>query len=264
MTDSTGQQERPPDPAGAFAPTRWTRVLRAQGNSAEAQAALSELCAAYYHPVLAFIRREGRDEDTARELTQEFFSRLLAQAHLSLVEPGRGRFRSYLLGAVKHFLSDQRQRARAAKRGGGQGLVSLDPEPGADTGAELQIADPAANVPDAWFDRHWATTVVNRAVVALGKEAQEEGKQEQFAVLKPWLIGEVPALSQGEAARTLGMSDGAVKVAIHRLRRRFRELAKAEIAQTVGDGEQVAEELQYLVEVLSQRAAGRPGSGNGP
>jgi DNA-directed RNA polymerase specialized sigma24 family protein len=239
-------------PGDSFAPTRWTVVLRARAGSDEGRAALSELCAAYYQPVLAFIRREGRDEDAARELTQEFFAGLLAQPHLGRVEPAKGRFRSYLLGAVKHFLAEERQRRSAAKRGGGQVPVSMDHATGTGTATELQLPDYAAAVPDAYFDQQWATALVNRSAATLGKEAEAEGKGDQFAMLKPWLIGEVPALSQADAARALSTSEGAVKVAIHRLRRRFRVLVKAEIAQTVGTGEDVAAELRYLVEVLAQ------------
>jgi RNA polymerase sigma factor (sigma-70 family) len=247
---------QPAPAAGQFVPTRWTVVLRARGHSPEARAALSELCEAYYGPVLAFLRREGRPEDAARELTQEFFSRLLAEPHLGGVEPGRGRFRSYLLGAVKHFLAEERQRANAAKRGGGQLPVPIEAGTGADTTSGLQIADPAGLVPDTFFDRQWATTLLDRAVASLGAEAQAEGKGTQFAVLKPWLLGEVPSMSQAEAGRELGLGESAVKVAVHRLRKRFRELVKAEIAQTVGDRAQVEEELRYLVEVLAQPPAG--------
>jgi RNA polymerase sigma-70 factor (ECF subfamily) len=244
-----------PASAGQFAPTRWTQVLRARGESAEAKAALGELCTAYWQPVFSFIRAERHDEESARDLTQEFFARLLSRRGLETAEPGRGRFRSYLLGAVKHFLAEERRRANAAKRGGGQAAVSLQAGASADTTSELQIADPAAVVPDTHFDREWATTLVDRAVGSLDAEAQAEGKGEQFAVLKPWLLGEVPSLSQADAARELGLSDGAVKVAVHRLRKRFREIVKAEIAQTVGDAAQVAEELRYLVEVLTQPGA---------
>jgi len=255
MNDSASTEQTTGRPA-AFAETRWTLVLRARGESENSRAALSELCEAYYLPVLAFLRREGRDEDTARELAQEFFSRLLAQPHLGGVEPGHGRFRSYLLGAVKHFLAGERQRAGAVKRGGGQTPVSIESSTNAETTTSVQVADPAGVVPDAYFDRHWATTLVDRAVAMLGSEAEREGKGVQFTALKPWLLGEVPSLSQADVARQLGITEGAVKVAVHRLRKRFRELVKAEIAQTVGDTAQVAEELRYLVEVLAQPEAG--------
>jgi RNA polymerase sigma factor (sigma-70 family) len=235
-----------------FLTTRWTQVLRAKGESPEAATALGELCEAYWQPVFRFVRRMGRDEETARDLTQEFFTRLLARRGLDTVEPGRGHFRSYLLGAVKHFLAEERQRAGAAKRGGGQAPVSIEAGAGADTTAELQIPDPGGPVPDTVFDREWAFTLVGRALNALAAESATAGKNEQFAALKPWLLGEVESLSQAEAARQLGLSEGAVKVAVHRLRKRFRELVKAEIAHTLGDATQVQEELRYLLEVLSQ------------
>ena len=240
-----------PNPSAAFAPTRWTLVLRARGASPEAQRALGELCEAYWRPVFRFLRREGRDEDTARELTQEFFARLLARPGLGGLDPARGRFRAYLLGAVKHFLAAERERANAAKRGGGQAPLSLEAQTGADTASELQVPDPLGGPPDAFFDRQWAVTMVDRAAAALSAEAEASGRGRQFATLQPWLLGEVPGLSQADAARELGLSEGALKVAVHRLRQRFRELVKAEIAQTVTEPGQIQEELRYLIEVLS-------------
>jgi RNA polymerase sigma factor (sigma-70 family) len=237
---------------GQFAPTRWTQVLQARGESAEAQAALGELCEAYWQPVFSFIRHEGRDEETARDLTQEFFARLLARHGLDTVEPGRGRFRSYLLGAVKHFLADQHDRAQAAKRGSAQMVVSIEAGAGASTTAELQIPDPAGPAPDTVYDRQWALRLVERALNVLAGEFAAAGKAEQFDTLKPWLLGEVESLSQADAARQLGLTEGAAKVAIHRLRKRFRELVRAEIAQTLGDTAQVQDELRYLLEVLSR------------
>lgn len=236
----------------AFVTTHWTRVLEARGDSPEAQAALSDLCAAYYAPVLAFLRRSGRDEDTARDMAQEFFARLIARRGLDTVVPGRGRFRSFLLGAVKHFLADQHDRAHAAKRGGGHESIPLDARPAGDTTVALQIPDPAAAVPDTFFDRQWALTILDRALAALAAEHQAAGKAEHFEALKPWLTGDSDKLSQAEAARRLDLNEGAVKVAIHRLRKRFRELVKAEIAQTVGGGTDVQTELSYLLEVLSR------------
>ncbi len=236
---------------GAFAPTRWTQVVRARGESPDARSALAELCESYYAPVMAFIRREGWDEETGRDLTQEFFARLLSGHGLEKADPGRGRFRSFLLGAVKHFLADQLDRERAAKRGGGQAMLSIEGGHGANTTAELQIPDPAGPSPDAVFDRQWARTLVARALEALAKELARAGKAEQFETLKPWLLGQVDSLSQADAAQRLGLAEGAVKVAIHRLRRRFRELVKAEIADTVPDPTQVEDEMRYLIEVLS-------------
>jgi RNA polymerase sigma factor (sigma-70 family) len=236
----------------SFLPTRWTLVLRARGESAVAQAALSELCESYYEPVLAFIRHAKHGDDSARDLTQEFFARLLARDGLDTLEQGRGRFRSFLLGAVKHFLADQHDRDRAAKRGGGRTLISIEAGTTAETTTGLQIPDPAGQVPDMVFDRHWALTLIERALNGLAGEFKAAGKAAHFEALKPWLLGEVPSLSQADAARELGWSEGAVKVAVHRLRKRFRELVKAEVSQTVGDPAQVAAELRYMVEVLAQ------------
>ncbi|MGA2864699.1 MAG: sigma-70 family RNA polymerase sigma factor [Verrucomicrobiota bacterium] len=251
MTTNNTTDSSSPVSSGQFAPTRWTQVLQARGESAEARAALGELCAAYWQPVFCFIRREGREEETARDLTQEFFTRLLARHGLGTVEPGHGRFRSFLLGAVKHFLADERDRAGAAKRGGRQTILSIEAGGGANTTAELQIPDPAGPPPDAVFDRQWAQTLVARALDLLAAEFAAAAKPEQFETLKPWLLGKFDLLSQADAARRLGLTEGAVKVAIHRLRKRFRELIKAEIAHTVPEPAQVNEELRYLVEVLS-------------
>ncbi|HOX56363.1 MAG TPA: sigma-70 family RNA polymerase sigma factor [Candidatus Paceibacterota bacterium] len=252
MSEETSSADSTPRPAG-FAPTRWTLVLRARGESAAAQAALSELCESYYAPVLAFVRCTVRDEEAARDLTHEFFARLLAQHGLDTVEPGRGRFRSFLLGAVKHFLANQLDRMQAQKRGGGQAPISIDAGDAAHTTTTtLQIPDPAGPAPDALFDRQWALTITGRALDTLAAEFNAADKAQQFETLKPWLLGDVESVSQAEAAARLGLSEGAVKVAVHRLRRRFRELVRTEIAQTVADPNHVQEELRYLVEVLAQ------------
>jgi DNA-directed RNA polymerase specialized sigma24 family protein len=250
VSSPTPSDDAPQRPA-AFTETHWTLVLRARGESPVAQAALSELCAAYYAPVAAFIRHAVPDGEAARDLTQEFFARLLARHGLDTIEPGRGRFRSFLLGAVKHFLADQHDRARAAKRGGGQNPVSLEKAGGTNTTTELQIPDPAGPAPDAVFDRQWALTLIERALNVLTAEFAVAGKADQFETLKPWLLGDIGTLSQADAAGRLGMTEGAAKVAIHRLRRRFRDVVKAEVATTLVDAAQGQEELRYLVEVLA-------------
>lgn len=235
-------------PRDYFATTQWTRVLEARGDSPEAKAALSDLCAAYYSPVFAFIRRNAPDEDAARDLTQEFFARLLARHGINGVEPERGRFRSFLLGAVKHFLANMREHAHRLKRGAGQPVESI--EAGTDTSPGLQLADPNAPGPDREFDRKWALTLLDRALVALAQEHKASGKADQFEALKPWLSGDTENISQAEAAARLGLNEGAVKVAIHRLRRRFREVIRSEIGQTVSDRAQVDAELHCLLEAL--------------
>jgi RNA polymerase sigma factor (sigma-70 family) len=237
------------DAPAAFVTTQWTRVLEARGDSPEAKAALSDLCATYYAPVFAFVRYNAPDEDTARDLTQEFFARLLARQGLEHVDPQRGRFRSFLLGAVKHFLADMRDHSRRLKRGAGQPCDTLDP--GTDTSPGLELPDPQAPSPDIEFDRKWALTLLARALAGLEQEHRTAGKSCQFDVLKPWLTGDTELISQADAARRLGMNEGAVKVAIHRLRRRFREIIKNEIGQTVNDCAQVEAELHHLMEVLS-------------
>jgi RNA polymerase sigma factor (sigma-70 family) len=235
-------------PPEAFVTTQWTRVLQARGDSPEAKAALSDLCEAYYAPAFAFIRRNAPDEDSARDLTQEFFARLLARQGIGGVDPVRGRFRSFLLGAVKHFLADRRDHASRLKRGGGQPLDSIDP--GTDTSPGLQVADPNATSPDRDFDRKWALTLLELGLASLAADQQSAGKAGQFETLKPWLTGDTENISQADAACQLGLNENAVKVAIHRLRRRFREIIKNEIGQTLTDRTQVDEELHYLLEAL--------------
>lgn len=239
--------------AGGFVATRWTLVLRARGRSPDAQAALSELCEAYYTPVLTFIRATVRDDDAARDLTQEFFARVLAGSAFDRADPERGRFRSFLLGAVKHFLADARGRAAARKRGGGEVMVPL--EPGTDTSPGLDVPDPRCSNVEIAFDRQWAFVLLDRALRQLEDGLASEGKAEQFAVLKPWLTG-AAAQPQSEAAARLGLNESAVKVSIHRLRSRFRELVKREIAQTVRDSAEVTAELNYLIEVVARGTRG--------
>lgn len=239
---------------GSFAPTRWTLVWRSRGRTPEARAALAELCEAYYQPVFRFLRQEGRDEDTARELTQEFFARVLAGAGFGGADRERGRFRSFLLGAVKHFLADLRDRERRRKRGGGMLPESLE-DPGLardDTAPGLQVPSLSPEMEDAWFDRQWALTLMDRALGILAAELAADGRQRHFEVLKPWLAGAGTPASQAQAGRELGLGEGAVKVAVHRVRRRFREVIRAEIVQTLGEGGDVEGELRYLVEVLTR------------
>jgi|SRR3954469_12837694 RNA polymerase sigma factor (sigma-70 family) len=239
-----------PGARSAFATTQWTQVLEARGESPEAKVALSDLCAAYYAPVFAFIRQNACDDDAARDLTQEFFARILARHGIDSVDPARGRFRSFLLGAVKHFLADMRDRTHRLKRGSGQPIESLDA--GTDTSPGLQLADQNTPGPEREFDRKWALTVLDRALASLGNEHKAAGKMEHFEVLKPWLMGDTENLSQAEAARALELNEGAVKVAIHRLRRRFREFVKKEVGQTLKDPSQIPNELECLVAALSQ------------
>lgn len=227
-----------------FHPTRWTLVLRARGEGEAAKTALSDLCEAYYGPVVAFLRRDGRSEDAARDMAHSFFESVL-ETGVGTPDPQRGRFRSYLLGALKHFLSKQRDAALAVKRGGGAEHVPMDGE--TDTSPGLPL--PGVLDDTLVFDREWALALIGRALTVL--ENEHAGKESLFAALKPWLDGGA-AVSQAETARSLGMSETAVKVAIHRLRARFRELIRAEVAATVNDPEDVTEELRHLIAVASR------------
>lgn len=233
----------------AFHTTRWTLVRNAAGHTVEARQALSELCAAYYAPVVAFLRREGRMEDAARELAHEFFAKVLADDALGEVERERGRFRSYLLGAVKHFLANRRRAAAREKRGGGAEHVALGP--GTDTSPGVDVADAGASAPDAVFDHEWALAIVERALALLRSESEAAGQSAHFAALKPWLTHTGSLAPQADIGAQLGLSEGAVKVAIHRLRRRFREIVRAEIAQTLHDPADLDDEMRHLISALA-------------
>ncbi len=235
-------------PTQSFSPTRWTLVLRAGQHDPDGRTALADLCETYYQPVFRFLRAEGRTEDTARELTQEFFSRLLRSGNIRGADPALGRFRSYLLGAVKHFLQDQRDLAQSQKRGSGH---IPEPLPDESTQATGPLpAHPIQPPSDTYFDREWALLILDRALHHLSQETEASGKAATFTVLKPWLTG-AASQPQAEAARQLNLSEGAIKVAIHRLRQRFREIVRQEIASTVATPEEIDTEVRYLVEVLS-------------
>jgi RNA polymerase sigma factor (sigma-70 family) len=236
-------------PGDHFLTTRWTQVLAAQGASTHADTALADLCAAYYAPVQSYIARTAHDLGDARDLTQEFFARLLAGRTITGAERGKGRFRGYLLGAVKHHLADTRDRLAAARRGAQHEHVPL--VSATDTSPGHECAATASQVPDAFFDRQWGLAVLDLALTALAAEHDRQGKAEHFQLLKQWLSSDAAGKSQAETAARLGLSEGAVKVAIHRLRKRFRDLVKAEIAHTVSTEEEAREELRYLIEVVS-------------
>jgi RNA polymerase sigma factor (sigma-70 family) len=232
-----------------FLTTHWSRVLAAKGDTPESRQALSELCAAYYSPVVAFMSRSTCNEEQARDLAHEFFAKVLGRQGLDGADPQRGRFRTYLLGAVKHFLANERAAASCEKRGAKAVHESI--APGTDTSPGRDIPDPGALPPDELFDREWALNVLARALAVLEQDAASTGTGSQFQALKPWLTGDRPDLTQAEAARMLGITEGAVRVAIYRLRKRFRELVKSEISQTVDRMTTVDEELRHLIEVLS-------------
>ncbi len=239
----------PPSPASShFNTTRWSRVVLARDPSTEGREALQQLCATYYAPVIAFLRREGRTEELARELAHDFFATVLAGGSIAQAEQSWGRFRSYLLGAVKHFLSHRRQAALRLRRGGGETPLSID-----DDEAPIAVADSSQLSPDAAFDREWALTVISRSMEALRLEQTAEGRGEEFARLQPWLSGEAAHGDQAALAASLGMNVNTLKAATHRLRQRFRTLVRSEIAATLEDESTVDEEMQVLFAALRNR-----------
>ncbi len=238
---------------GSFRTTQWTRVLSAKGAATDSGAgeALRDLCADYYAPVVAFLIRDGRRPDAARELAHEFFAFLLAGDPLARIERERGRFRSYLIGALKHFIANQRQHANRERRGGGIAPLALDAEQLNDCSPSLVIADDAALTPDASFDRQWALTVLARALEVLREEFTTEGNASRFEKLKPWLTGESSHGDQAALAAELGMETNALKVAIHRLRQRYRQAIRNEVGRTLEDPQAVEDEMQSLFAALS-------------
>lgn len=222
-------------------------LAAAHDSRPDAQAALATLCETYWYPLYAYVRRLGYKAEDAQDLTQGFFAALLEKRYVKAADRERGRFRSFLLTALKRFLLKERDRAHAQKRGGAAGPISLDLE----SGESRYSLEPSHDVtPEAIYQRRWALTVLDRVIVRLRQTCVDAGKAAFFESLKAFLTGEAGAPPYAQVARDLGLSQGAVKVAVHRLRRRYRDLLRAEIAQTVADPEAVEDELKYLMAVL--------------
>jgi len=223
-------------------------VLTAREQDSRSGEALETLCRAYWYPLYAFIRRQGSAPADAEDLTQGFFARFLEKHYLKSVNPDKGKFRSFLLASLKHFLANERDRVRTKKRGGGAIHLSLD----AATAETRYLQEPIdAMTPEKIFDREWALTLLELVLARLRRDFRDEDKAALFEELKVVLTAGKGAVSHAEIAAKLGMSEGAVKVAAHRMRRRYRELLKEEIAQTVTGPEQVEEEIRALFSVFS-------------
>jgi RNA polymerase sigma-70 factor (ECF subfamily) len=233
---------------GRFMTTRWSVVLAARGSDRPAaREALSTLCGQYWHPLYAFIRRGGSTPEEAEDLTQAFLVHLLEKEAIRHVDPAKGKFRSYLLASLKNFLSDQRSRETAAKRGGGVAPVPLD----ADEAEGRYRLEPAHDLtPERIFERQWALTVIEQAVTRLRGRYVRAGKEDHFEALKIFLSGEKRPVPYAEIAGKLDMTELAVKVSVHRLRKRFRDSLREEIAQTVHDPDEIEAELQALYAAL--------------
>jgi RNA polymerase sigma factor (sigma-70 family) len=227
-----------------FATTHWTVVLAAgELGSPQAELALEELCRTYWYPLYVYVRRQTPTREDAEDLTQAFFARLLEKNYLTGLGSERGRFRAFLLAALKHFLANEWDRASRQKRGGGVATVPLDWQ-NADT--RYQIDPPDNLSPDKLYDRAWAVTVLERVLARLRGENEVEGKAELFGQLKPFLMVGKSAIPYSQVADTLKLTEGAVRVAVHRLRGRYRELLRDEVRQTISDPAQVEEEMRAL------------------
>lgn len=242
--------EGPPATAapGWFASTHWSVVLRAgQSSSSKADEALARLCEVYWYPLYAFIRRQGHNPPDAEDLAQAFFARFLEKDYVKDVNRQKGKFRSFLLASLKHFLADQWDRTRAQKRGGDKTHIPLD----AQSAESRYLLEPRDNLtPDRIFERRWALTLLDQAMARLREEFALAGKAEFFDQLKSFMTAEKDAATYADAAAKLITTEAAVKMSVQRMRRRYRELLRAEIANTVADPEQIDEELRNMAQAL--------------
>src|SRR5687767_6683655 len=241
-------------PPTRFETTQWSLVLAAgHGGEATAERALAHLCAVYWYPVFAFVRRKGHSPEDAQDLTQGFFARLIEKGDLGDADRTRGRFRSFLLTACQHYLANEHDRIRTQKRGGGQTPVPIDV---ATAEHRYERALSHNETPERLYDRQWALTLLDSVFQGLRTEYAENGKQEMFDRLKDFVTADDDAGTHAEAAKDLGTSAGAIKVAVHRMRRRFREELLRRVADTLGPGQDVDDEIRHLLETLGPSRAG--------
>jgi RNA polymerase sigma factor (sigma-70 family) len=248
MADSLPNPADVENTRGTFSTTRWSVVLEAgQSDSPQAAEALEWLCRTYWYPLYAYVRRQGHAFADAQDLTQEFFARLLERKYLRLAERKRGRFRSFLLTSLKHFLINEWSKANREKRGGGRQFIPLDAEK-----TETRfLAEPAdERTPDKAFERRWAMVILGRVLDQLQAEFAAAERGQVFEELKSFLTGEENESSYAEIGRRLEMTEGKLKVTVHRLRRRYRELLRKEISMTVNDPELIDEEIRELIAAL--------------
>ncbi len=246
----TPTPETPVSPAtDHFVTTRWTVVLQAgRRSSPDADRALAELCQAYWYPLYAFVRRRCQSREDAEDLTQSFFAVLLAKNYLEGLQADHGRFRAFLLAALKHFLANEWDKVGRQKRGGGVAHVSLDWQ---DAETRFHLEPAGISSPDLAFDRAWALALLERVISRLREECVAEGKGQLFEQAKGYLMVGESSIPYAQAAQNLGLEEGGVRVAVHRLRKRYRALLREEITQTLADPAQAEDELRSLRAVLS-------------
>lgn len=233
----------------AFTPTHWSVVLAAgRSDSTHAHDALEKLCRNYWFPIYAFVRRQGHAPHDAQDLTQEFFARLLEHNYLADVDRSKGRFRSFLLASLKHFLANEWDKAKAQKRGGGKVLIPIDVA-NAESSCGFEPADAATA--EKLFERRWALALLEHVLKNLREEYVRDGKETLFEQLKPTLTEASRAVRYADIAAQLGTTEGAIKVAVHRLRQRYRELLRAEIADTVASAAEIDDEIRNLFAALA-------------
>ncbi len=232
-----------------FRTTRWSRIVAVRGgDSARAREALESLCRDYWYPLYAFVRRKGYDDASAEDLVQGFFARLLEKKDLATLDRRKGRFRSFLLAACTHYLANQAERARAQKRGGGRAMLSLDP----DDARARYAREPAHELTaERLYERRWALTVLERVLAQLEGEMAKAGKLRQFSALRSALLGDGGRAGYTAIAAELGLSEEAARAAATRLRRRYRELLRQEVAGTIGDPSEVDDEVSILLNALA-------------
>jgi RNA polymerase sigma-70 factor (ECF subfamily) len=247
VTSLSGTGEAPRSGGVAFATTHWSMVLTAQGESPAAQDALESLCRTYWRPVYSFVRREGVGPEEAKDITQGLFALILERKDFQSVRQEKGRLRSFLLASLKHFMANERRDAATIKRGGGRTLIPLDGVADVDSG-EFDRSD--ALSADLLYDRRWAFTVLDRVFARLREESQKSANAPLLERLSTLLSDEPDRPSQAEIAREFGMTENAVKQALHRLRQRYRQLLREEIAQTVATPAEIEDELRHLIAAL--------------
>ena len=232
-----------------FATTHWSVVLLAgQADSPQATEALEKLCRTYWYPLYVYVRRQGNSPEDAQDLTQEFLSRLLEKNYLAKADRDRGKFRTFLLGSLKNFLVNEWKRAGRLKRGGDLTFLSFD----ANVAEDRYAAEPAnESNPDAAYEQRWAVTLIEQVLATLRREYSAANKSRLFEELKGFIWGDKSTASYAEIAGHLNLTEGTVKVAVHRLRQRFRELLRAEVAHTVARPEDIDGELRHLISVAS-------------